>query len=701
MAKKTYETLSEAQKIYEEFENATSFKGSINLLNDIKRSVLFENGKQWNMDEDIKEFPKITLNIIKQIGKTRKSGIMSNEYGYLVNSNNFKSVRKIQDFLKHLASAVNLRNKDLKALSDDFTKGTAIGYFYWDAEKRGFMKKSGGEMRYEIIDIRNFAVANPYIQDIQDQEWVIYVTRETIESLKKKYGDRNYVADGNLYTTATEVENITTNLPDQDLVNVYTKFYRNEEGQVFFIISTQLEILRPATPLNPFYEKGNSAYQPNTTSLPDELSEEAKKAAKTRAKENEEQPKASNPFVESLIQQIVPGGQKAQQNMPVNEPLPKVQKDKRTHHIWNLYPFAKLSLNERDNCFYGLPITLEYIESQKSINNHYSVYDKALQDNVLGGFMFRKGVIDSNEVTTENGQMLELDTLPNESIGSAFARLPVANVPADSVSYSQNLIGLTRQIAGASNVQLGMADFAGQSGKQTQMLLQRAQENSSDNAMTFNDFKKQQAKIMFLFAKFFYDNEEFAIIEHGAMKDQTRLYNEQNVFNGTEYLEDDVMIDIKVGAAASFSEYSNVEMLGLMVQSGQAPFEAYVSMLPDGYISNRQELIEVARNNSNMKIQQLEQQIQQSQLVMEQMNKAYQQTQKDLKNIDTVIQENTRLKAMLADISAKSIERVRAADEQTAQMTDDLKGIIQAANRGNKAEPKPNFEPSDLTTPKK
>ena len=39
--------------------------------------------------------------------------------------------------------------KDLKALNDDYTKGTAIGYFYWDAEKR----LKSGEMRYEIIDV--------------------------------------------------------------------------------------------------------------------------------------------------------------------------------------------------------------------------------------------------------------------------------------------------------------------------------------------------------------------------------------------------------------------------------------------------------------------------------------------------------------------------------------------------------------------
>lgn len=682
--KNGYQGMDEAHKIYEQFENSNAFKTSINLIADIKRSVLFENGKQWNMDEDIKDFPKITLNIIKQIGKTRKSGIMSNEFGYLVNSNNFKSIRKIQDFLKHLTQTVNIRKKDLKALQDDFTKGTAIGYFYWDAEKRGFMRKSGGEMRYEIIDIRNFAVANPYIQDIQDQEWIIYVTRETIESLTKKYGERNYVADGNLYTTDTEIENVTSTIPEEELVNVYTKFYRNDEGQVYFTISTQHEVLKSPTPLNPYYE-GSSTYQPNTTSLQDEITEEHKQKGLDQEKEKEEPTQASSAFAQKLIDAL--GGQMGMPNptQAAQEQPKKV--DKRSEHVWNLYPFARLCLNERDNNFYGLPITLEYIESQKSINNHFSVYDKALQDNVLGGFVFRKGVIDSNEVTTENGQMLELDTMPNEPIGNAFGRLPVANVPSDSASYSQNLIGLTRQIAGASNVQMGMSDFAGQSGKQTQMLLQRAQENSSDNALMFNEFKREQAKIMFLFAKFFYDNEEFAIVDHGSMKDATTLYSDENKFNGTEYLEDDVLIDIKVGASRAFSEFSNVELLGLMVQSGQAPFEAYVSMLPDGFISNRQELIEVARNNSNMKIQQLTQQLQQAQMVMDQMSKAYQQTQKDLKNVDTLIQENVRLKSMMADVSAKAIEKVRENDEQTVQMTEDMKQLLQIAKRGKTKQP--------------
>ena len=622
-----------AKKIVEEFENANAFTNSINLDRDITRSVLFENGKQWNMDDDLKDFPKITLNIIKQIGKNRRSNIMQNDYGYLVNSTNFKSVRKIQDFLKHLASITNMRNKDLKALNDDYTKGTAIGYFYWDAEKRGFMRKSGGEMRYEVVDIRNFRVANPYIQSIQEQEWVIFVTREKVASLRYKYGeDIQVVPDGNLYTKGTEKEPVAGDF-ENELVNVYTKFYRNDDGEVFSEIVTATTVLRGAEPLNYLYKKKKSEETPNTTSLQDKPTKKA------------------------------------------DDYLP----------AWNLYPFARLSLNERDNCFYGLPITLEYLETQKSINNHFSVYDKALQDNVLGGYVYKRGILGENEITTDNGQMIELELLPNENINAVFGRMPVANVPSDSHNYSNNLIAVARQVAGASNVQLGMSDFAGQSGKQTQMLLQRAAENASDTAMMFNEFKREQAHIMFLFAKFYYDNEDFVVINHGVSQDDVTEYTGENAFNGNEYITDDVYIDIKVGAAASFSEYTNIELLGMMVQSGQAPFEAYVSMLPDGYISNRQEIIAIAKDNTLKQMQQMQQMMEQQRQAMDQMAKAYQEMAKDKENIDVIIRENDNLRTMLAEVTAKAIGRVEASGKEKQEIIGEMQKMIKIAARNQKS----------------
>jgi TolA-binding protein len=141
------------------------------------------------------------------------------------------------------------------------------------------------------------------------------------------------------------------------------------------------------------------------------------------------------------------------------------------------------------------------------------------------------------------------------------------------------------------------------------------------------------------------------------------------------------MIDIKVGPAASFSEYSSIELLGMMVQSGQAPLEVYISNLPDNYVNNKQELLNMIQNNSQKQIQQLQQQIQQSQMVMQQMNDQYQKTQKDLENIDTIIQENARLKSMMADITAKIYEQDSSMAQRNQELTKDMQELIKAVTQ--------------------
>jgi hypothetical protein len=621
MAKKgNYNDKDIVHQVYQEFEYATSFIDSINLRRDIKRCVNFEAGNQWNMDDDVKDFPKITLNIVKQIGKVRKSNVLQNEYGYLVQTRDLKSVRKIQDFLKYLSSKINLKSKDLKVVNDTFTKGTGVVYFYWDAEKTSILNKSGGCLRAEVIDIRRFRVADPYIQDLQDQEYVIFTSRERLDSIKAKYGvDVPPTAED--YTHETE-KHVSSEDPLKEFTNVFTKFYRNEEGQVFFVITTETHLLKKPTPLNPFYE-GSSKEEPNTMSTMDEV--------KNRMLSQE---------------------------------------------VFNKYPFASLVFDERDNSFYGIPGALDVIEAQKSINQHFSVYDKGIQDNVLGGFIHKRGVLGEQEITTENGQILQLDLLPGENWQNVFGRIPVNNIPSDALNYSSNLLGVVRQVAGASNVQIGSSDYAGQSAKQTQMLMQRAKENSNDMALLFNEYKKEQAQIMFLFSKFFYDNEDFSIVEHGYMKDNMRSYEGAEKFDGTKYAGMDVMLDIRVGPAPSFSEFSSMELLGMMVQSGQAPLEVYLTNLPDGYVNNKQELLDLMKNNSQQQIAQLTQQIQKSQEVMQQMSTAYQQAQKDLQNVDTIIQENARLKSMMADVSAKAIEVSKAASQENMQMTKELQQLL-------------------------
>lgn len=606
---KNTEVNKSAQTISDQFKNASGFLTQLSLFKDIERSINFYEGRQWNMDADISEYPKIVLNIIKQIAQVKHSGILGNNYAFLVDSDSPLSTRKIEAFLKRLHYQMKMKRKDRKILKDVFKKGTGILYFYWDKDTRSIMSKSGGRLKAEAIDIRNFRVADPSILEIQEQEWVAFATRERIEALEAQFPKvkGKLVANADLNTVGTQKEPYDEDVKKQ-FVTVYTKFFRNEDGEVCFIKATDTEILEKETFLNPTYN-GKKKEEPNSTSLQD-------------GKEIKNYPDVA----------------------------------------FTLYPFASLVFDERDNCFYGIPAVLEYIETQKSVNKHFSVYDKGLDDAVLGGYVYRNGVLGEQEITADNGQTIGLDMQVGERWNDVFGKIPTNNIPSDALNYSINLLGVLRNVTGTTNVAIGQADYSGQSGKQTQMLLERAKENTTDLAQAFNDFKVDQVEIMFMFAKFYYDNEPFVEIEHG--KDDNRIigdYTGKNSFNGTEYQKDDVQFDLQVSPSQALSEATLTEILGLSVQSGQIDISDYIDLIPDGYFPNRVELKHKLQQGTLAIMKQMEAKLQQAEQVMQQMAQQYNKTMeeytKKINTVDNVIRENQALKEMLANIESKKIEK--------------------------------------------
>ena len=606
---KIMEMNKDAQKIAQQFKSASGFLTQLGLFKDIKRSINFYEGNQWNMDADVAEYPKIVLNIIKQIAQVKHSAILGNNYAFLVDSDSPKSTRKIEAFLKRLHYQMKMKRKDRKILKDVFKKGTGIMYFYWDKDTRSIMSKSGGRLKAETIDIRNFRVADPAILEIQEQEWVGFVTRERIDALEAQFPKvkGKLVPDTDENTYDTQKEPYDEDIKKQ-FCTVYTKFFRNEDGEVCFVKSTETVVLEDPVFLNPDYN-GSKKEMPNSTSLMD--------------------------------------GKKTKSYDDV---------------AFTLYPFASLVFDERDNCFYGIPAVLELIETQKSINKHFSVYDKGLDDTVLGGYVYRRGVLGEQEITVESGQTLELDLQFGERWNDVFGKIPTNNIPADALNYSVNLLGVLRNVTGTTNVTIGQSDHSGQSGKQTEMLLQRARENTTDLAQAFNDFKVDCAEIMFMFAKFYYDNEPFVVIEHG--KDDNRIlqdYTNEKAFNGTEYQKDDVIFDIQVAPSQALSEATLTEILGLSVQSGQISISDYIDLIPDGYFPNRVELKSKLQQGTLAIMKQMEAKLQQAEQIMQEMATQYQKTMEEysekIQTVDNIIRENIALKEMLAKIESKRIEK--------------------------------------------
>ena len=73
------------------------------------------------------------------------------------------------------------------------------------------------------------------------------------------------VADTDLTTNDTQKEPFEED-ENKQFCTVYTKFFRNEDGEVCFVKSTETVIVEKETFLNPDY-KGSVKEEPNSTSL--------------------------------------------------------------------------------------------------------------------------------------------------------------------------------------------------------------------------------------------------------------------------------------------------------------------------------------------------------------------------------------------------------------------------------------------------
>lgn len=622
---------SEAIKTYDLFENARGFKnslGEVGLEKEIQRCVNFVEGKQWLVDKENDDYPYIVLNIMKQITKVRQAGIMQNDYAFLVNTLKFDDARKIQYFLKYLYNRLDIKKKNIRVIADNFKKGTSGLYFYWDKDRRSVLSNEAGELKCEVFDIRYMAVADPEITDIQDQEWIIYQTREKVGALKEQYPDKEIYSDGYLATALTQKEQVGLD-EDENFVTVYTRFYRNEVGEVCYTISTPTIVLEKAQAMNPNYV-GSLEEMPNTLSIND---------IKTY--------------------------------------------EKYAGVVFGLYPFAVYVMDARDNCFYGLPGAYEYIEAQKSINAHFSNYDYAISNNVLGGFIYRKGALGDQKITTDNAQMIEIDLKPGEKVSDIIGRIPVNNLPAESLNFGGTLTSMVKMVAGATNVQMGQADYANQTAKATEMLIQRAKENTSDYAILFEEYMKDIAEVMFMFAKFYYDKKEFNIIEHGVESDTNFEFVGEKAFSGGDYVSDDVDFDIKVSPSNALNEQMLQELAMLSVQTGNLKMLSVMKLLPYNSYASYEELKRALEQEDRtmeiMKAQ--EEKIKEQNEMMQMMAEEYKRMTEVAKTMDTVVAENLRLKEQIAEVYAKSVENANQSRREMQEALRQVQNMVDAQRR--------------------
>ena len=234
------------KEIWQEYENAKSFKNAIDLYENVRINENFYNGRQWE-GVNAPDLPKPVLNFLKRPVSYAVAMIVSDDVAISFTANTIDP--KAEAMAAIVADQVERINEQagVKALNRDKVRDAAVDgdgiiHKYFDAEAETG-QNAKGEIRTESIESINFHPGNPYIHSIQDQPYLIIGMRKMVGEVQDEAKEEDIPED--------QIDLIR---PDSDgnqgergdstaLVTVLIKYWR-ENGTVWAIKTTENAVVK-------------------------------------------------------------------------------------------------------------------------------------------------------------------------------------------------------------------------------------------------------------------------------------------------------------------------------------------------------------------------------------------------------------------------------------------------------------------------
>lgn len=505
---------------YKFFLEDLDYKNRTNFIKYIDQAQNFYNGDQYP-NENFNNMVRVTMNICSFASNIIASKIVGTpQYIRFTSDNENVDCTALQRFDEYNLSKLNEKTENFQTALDSLNNGTAVVYYRWDEDDTTYKGIYKGGLVLEQIEIRNFAVANPYLKEIQKQKWVMFWHNEDVKAVREKVErsskkERKRIQDlikpdnTSRDTTFTdEVEEVT-----HGLVCLYTRFFRIE-GEVFFMCSTkEYDIFEYPHALNPNINK----------SIVRKLHEKVDKQRSESDKDTLlDDDKISDEVIDyqDMIMQIVKPKQ-------INNSDYKKIKEK-----FSLYPFARYTPYEINNSFYGRSHLKGLISIQKGINFALSMQLKCIENNAYNKIFAKDGALQGQVITNEPSQVITDYSKFTNGWGIKFAESqPMPNGLSDTVD---RITAMTRVFYGFNDVMDGSITNQDISGYAMQQMIKQANTSVEQQQQLFWKFIKDKAAIRLMFYKFYvdeakytYELEDFEVDKEESARQQL-LYAQSN-----------------------------------------------------------------------------------------------------------------------------------------------------------------------------
>ncbi|MGM9645318.1 MAG: hypothetical protein ACI3XS_01315 [Eubacteriales bacterium] len=578
------------------YEKGLDYQNKIGIRRDIPVFVKFFEGKQWpDSTENTKNLPRPVINIVKMICRNKKSSILSTPVRIIFKSYDSKTdVERFNAFAENLFKEMRQDEADKLAIDDAVKKGSYFYHYYWDASAQGVDGEVEGGLRCEIIDPLNIFFSNPAQTDEQKQKWILISSREEIKALRE-------CADDGVNTGSIE--------PDgddgDDSCTVLTRYFRIN-GEVFCERATKTCIINKPFPITPDTEKAR-----------EELFGES--------------------MVKSIMGEDIPCIWAKSKNCDTYEAKIPEKREKAT-----LYPIVCGSYERREKSIYGISEVEGLIPNQKAINFNIAMSLLNAQEVAWGKYITLPNALKGQKISNAPGQVL----VDYTGTGDGIKRMNEQTMSSAPMDMVETIINLTRSSCGSSEVMTGETIGTNMSGAAIAQLQSQAELPIEELRNEFWLVKQKQGRVILQFMKLFYYGRKFL---KTVCKDDGAPFCVSDSFSSSDYQSAQFDVTVEATSGVKSSAASDISMLDECLKNGKISLETYIRAYPSSAITNKEEILRQIEREKKSDGERLRKENEELKKELEKSNSKLKEQSAAIDKITSLIDENERLKVIMAE----------------------------------------------------
>lgn len=508
---------------YQLYRLDSEFKNAHNVVNVIDQAQNFYNGKQYP-NENFNNMIRVTLNICSFSANIKASKVCGTPLYLTFTADNLETdCTALRQFDEYNCNKLHLKQSNFQAALNGFVNGTEVTFIRWDDDDTTYKGIYKGGLVEEHIDLRNLALANPFIHDIQNQAWVMFWEEYSVAGIKamvegkdKKEIEAKKKLIEREISNGEQDEYMDKEFINHSLAKVFTRFFR-VDGEVYFMCSTkEVDLFRYPHPLS--RKVGKSIIKKIVDDYLDKIK-------KDKEDENGDLILDYKIDYEDLIMS-------ATGNEAFTDEDYKKIKEK-----FSLYPFAVFRPFFQNRFFYGRSDISQMIAIQKALNFSLSMTLKCMENNAYNKIIVKPDALQGQVITNEPSQVLTDYSGFTNTWGIKFAESqPMPNGLLDS---ADRIFAMTRVVYGFNDVMDGSMTNQNISGYAIQQMIKQANSSIEQQQQLFWIYNEDKAAIRLLYYKHYVDKAKYTYEISDAdyqVNEQAREILKQGVANGKQMM---------------------------------------------------------------------------------------------------------------------------------------------------------------------